>query len=238
MITISSLDDQTSAVWQAVIDLSRAQPRGWTLVGAQMVALHAAEHERIRPRSSRDADILVNVRLMQGGAQRLSRVLVQLGFQFAGVSPEGIGHRFRRASAEVDILAPDGLGWRTKVITLPPARTVSVPGGAQALARTELVDVRIEGETGVIPRPNLLGAILLKCRAIDVDDVPNSQRLDLAFLLSLVDNPRTLAADLTPNERRWLRRRTDLLNPEAAAWRSLGPEAAVAHLALRILAGV
>ena len=238
MITLEPRDDQTHAIWQALIDLGRHQPRGWTLIGAQMVALHAAEHNRAGPRSSRDADVLVNVRLVQDGTQLLSRTLMQLGFQFLGAGPEGIGHRFRRGPAEIDILAPDGLGRRTELTTLPPARTVSVPGGAQALARTEIVDVSIAGDAGIIPRPNLLGAILLKCRAIDVDDAPNSQRLDLASLLSLANNPRVLATDVTLNERRWLRRRTDLLNPEAPAWRSLGHEAETAHSALRILAGV
>jgi hypothetical protein len=39
-----------------------------------------------------------------------------------------------------------------------------------------------------LPRPNLLGAILVKTRAIAVDDAKDSQRIDVAFLLTLVED--------------------------------------------------
>lgn len=58
-----------------------------------------------------------------------------------------------------------------------------VPGGTQALRRTELVEVAIGAHRGQIPRPSLLGALIIKARAVEVDDVPENQREDVAFLL-------------------------------------------------------
>jgi hypothetical protein len=223
-------------MWQALLDLSQRQPEGWTLIGAQMVALHGFEHHRIPPRSSIDADVLVNVRLLQDGTERLSRLLLEAGFELAGMSADEVGHRFRSDQVEIDVLAPDGLGPRANVHTVPPAHTVLVPGGTQALERTELAEVSLEEKVGVIPRPSLLGAILLKARAIEVDDVPSQQRQDLAFLLSLVIDPRILAHGLKPRERLWLKRQLEMMDSRAIVWRSIdGAESG--YSALRILAG-
>lgn len=236
MILLPLSDERAIASWHAVLDVSQVKPDGWTLIGAQMVALHAAEHGRTWPRTSTDADLLADVRIAAGATQVLSDTLLELGFEFSGATPDGVGHRFIKGQASIDILAPDGLGKRTSTTTVYPAHTVLVPGGTQALCRTERREVSIAGRVGAIPRPTLLGAILLKCRAVEVDDVPDSQRLDLAFLLSLVDNPRELAKDLTSPERRWLRRRKEMFEPAASVWLSLDSAADDAYLALKILA--
>lgn len=135
----------------------------------------------------------------------------------------------------VDVLAPDGIGERADLTTVPPAHTIRVPGGSQALARTEVVQASLDGATASIPRPNLLGAILLKARAVDVDDTPDHQRQDLAFLLSMVADPRALAKNLKRGERGWLRQRKDMLDPDNRAWRVVD-DPDEAYLALRILA--
>lgn len=93
----------------------------------------------------------------------------------------------------VDVLAPEGLGSRTDLTTTPPGRTLQVGGGTQALERTELVPVRFGDREGHVPRPSLLGAMIGKAIAVDVDDVPDAQRFDLAMLLTLVDDPMALA---------------------------------------------
>lgn len=236
MVILRPLDDQSKRIWQMIIEVSRHQRRGWTLIGAQMVALHGFEHGRVPGRSSLDADLLVDVRMVQDGIEHLSHTLLGLGFEFEGVNAEGVGHRFRRNTAElIDVLAPDGLGARTSVTTVRPARTVSVPGGGQALGRSELVEVSLDDAVAEVPRPSLLGAILLKARAVEVDDVPDQQRRDLAFLLSLVPDPRVLLREIKPTERRWLRRRKDLLDRGSSTWNALD-DADTAHTALRILA--
>lgn len=55
-----------------------------------------------------------------------------------------------------------------------------------------------------MPRPSLLGAIVGKAVAVDVDDVPDSQRLDLALLVSLVEDPIAMAGQLTSKDRKRL----------------------------------
>ena len=74
-----------------------------------------------------------------------------------------------------------------------------------------------------MPRPALLGAIIAKAFAVDVDDTPDAQRLDLAFLLSLVEEPLDLAARTTSKDRRRLSVRTELADPQQPAWQLLAP---------------
>lgn len=237
MIDLGLMPPAAHAMWTSLIDLVRRQPSGWTLVGAQMVALHALEKGQSPLRASEDADVLVDVRAVQDGTERLSCTLEEAGFDLDGASPTGLGHRFTNGIVRVDVLAPDGLGPRAKLTTIPPAHTLPVPGGSQALRRSEPVDVRLGGAKASLPRPNLLGAILIKARAIDVDDAKESQRQDLAFLLGLVEDPRVLAEDLRKRERGWLKARTDLLDRSARAWRAAS-NAEDAYRALRILADV
>lgn len=70
--------------------------------------------------------------------------------------------------------------------------------------------VSIDGEAPVaVPRPSLLGAILIKARAVATErkEKLESDRQDLILLLSLVEDPRSLAATegLKGTERKWLR---------------------------------
>lgn len=120
----------------------------------------------------------------------------------------------------IDVLAPDGLNAVERRITVPPLHTVEVPGGSQALQRTELVEVAVAGGRGLLPRPNLLGAILVKTRAISVDDAKDSQRLDTAVLLTLVADPEAMATTITTPEKAWLRAHPELNDPDGAWWRA------------------
>ncbi|HUG05361.1 MAG TPA: hypothetical protein VMQ78_02330 [Candidatus Limnocylindria bacterium] len=69
-----------------------------------------------------------------------------------------------------------------------------------------------------------MGAILLKARAVNVDDVPENQRIDLALLLSLVGDVEPIRQDMRMSERSWLRRRREMGDPATACWRSLSPD--------------
>jgi hypothetical protein len=240
MADLTDMDPASGAVWDALLDLSARQPRGWTLVGAQMVILLGHESGRVLPRATADADLVVDVRSVRGGTAQLSSLLVDIGFELEGVDAFGVGHRFGKGDARIDVLAPDGLPKSNKRLTttIPPAHTVSVPGGTQALHRTRLVDIQRDQRVGQVPCPDLLGAILVKARAVDVADLPEAQLSDLAFLFGLVEDPRRLSTDLQGNERNWLKRRAELLNRDHPAWRSV-PEDAVsdAYIAMRILSG-
>jgi hypothetical protein len=88
-----------------------------------------------------------------------------------------------------------------------------------------------------LPRPDLLGAILVKTRAIEVSDAPLEQRRDLAFLLTLVPDPRVMASELRPTERTWLRKHADLAEAPDLAWAGL-QDAVDGRLAFAILAGL
>jgi hypothetical protein len=239
VVDLTNIDPLSGAIWDLLLDLAAEQLRGWTLVGAQMVSLHGRERNRVLPRATTDADVLVDVRLVQDATSRLCQLLVKRGFDLDGISAMGIGHRLTDGRVKVDVLAPDVRVRSQKTLTtIPPARTVCVPGGSQALHRSRLVDVQRDERTGQVPCPDLLGAILIKTRAVDVDDLPDAQRGDLAFLLSLVGDPRALAAELRGKERSWLRRRAELLERGHPAWKTLGDEeAANGYSALRILAG-
>ena len=69
--------------------------------------------------------------------------------------------------------------------------------------------------------------------------MPSAQPGDLAFLLSLVRDPRQLADELRGKERSWLKRRKELHERNAAAWRDLPDEEADnGHIAYCIIAEV
>jgi len=234
-IELRPANQRDRRLWNELLDLAEAVD-GWTIIGARMVELHAAERGQAIPRMSIDADALADAR-ENSGTRRVARALKRAGFELDEPSAFGLGHVFRKGGVEIDVLAPDGLNTRARRLTIPPAHTVEVPGGTQALRRTEMVEVTIGRRTGRLPRPKLLGAILVKARAVGVDDVPNNQRADLALLLSFVDDVEALARQLVGRERTWLRRRAEMNDPDDAWWQALEPEARQRGLsALRILA--
>jgi len=231
--TLVGHDDE---LWDALIELSEARLGEWTLIGGQMVFLHAIEHGAIPPRVSTDLDVLVNARISGRPLAAFASGLEELGFEQDGISPDGIAHRYRRNRVTIDVLAPEGLGERTDLTTTPPGRTLQVPGGTQALDRTELVPVMSSTRSGHVPRPSLLGAVVAKALAVAVDDAPAAQRLDFVFLLSLIDDPFALAAQLTAKDRRRIRARKELLDGEHRVWTELDADARDrARAALRIL---
>lgn len=191
-LRLPTLPGQDEMLWTALIELSEVRAGEWTLIGGQMVLLHAIEHDAAPPRVSTDLDVLVNARVVTGAVRGFVVAIEERGFVLAGVSPEGVAHRYHRDGVSIDVLAPEGLGSRADLTTTPPGRTLEVPGGTQALNRTELVPVVVGERRGLIPRPSLLGAIVAKAIAVNVDDAPNAQRLDLALLLSLVDDPLSM----------------------------------------------
>lgn len=235
-VRLPTLPGQDDLLWATLVELTDLRPGEWTLIGGQMVFLHALEHGVEPPRVSTDLDVLVNARMVTGGVREFVLALEAVGFVLAGVSPEGLAHRYQRGGVSVDVLAPEGLGSRTDLSTTPPGRTLQVPGGTQALDRTELVPVVFGDHQGLVPRPSLLGAIVGKAIAVDVDGVPDAQRQDLALLLSLVDDPIELADQLTKKDRQRLRSRSEMVDAHQRAWTSLSVDAADrGRAALRIL---
>lgn len=227
---------QEADLWATLVELTELYPGIWTLIGGQMVHLHALEHGSTPPRVSTDLDVLVNARVVTGAVPAFTEALEQREFKLDGYSPEGLAHRYLRRGVKVDVLAPDGLGQRVDLTTTPPGRTLEVPGGTQALHRTELVPVLMGTSMGFVPRPSLLGAIIIKACAVDVDDVPDAQRQDVAFLLSLVDDPLSLRGELVKKDQKRLAARNELNSADHPAWALLDQEAQDrGRAALRIL---
>jgi len=221
MVEIPDLGGDFLAMWRELVQLEAHSPAPWTLVGAHMVAVHGWARNRAAPRTSRDADILVNVRMVSDATEKMSRRLQDSGFALDGVSPEGIGHRFVKENVRFDVLGPDGAGKRARFTTVAGARTVAVPGGTQALNRSEKLAVRAGTVVGKVPVPNLLGSLLVKIRAIEVDDQPDAQRKDVAFLLSLIEDADPLAKDMNSQERQWLRRHPEFVDHESEVYRGI-----------------
>jgi hypothetical protein len=222
-VLLPTLQGHDDELWNVLIELASLRPNEWTLIGGQMVYLHALEQGETPPRVSTDLDVLVNARIVTGGMRAFVADLVSRGFGMDGSSPDRVAHRYRREGVSIDVLAPEGLGARVDLTTTPPNYTVRVPGGTQALARTQLLPVRTNSRQGMVPRPSLLGAVIAKAEAVEVDDAPETQRMDLVFLLALVEDPFEIAETLTPKDKERIRRRQELTSDRHPAWGSLTP---------------
>jgi hypothetical protein len=133
-------------------------------------------------------------------ARRLAALGAELD-EVTGLEQER-GFRFNLDGQTVDVLGPDGLAAPPR--TKGRLQTIQVPGGTQALKRTEAVELVVADQHAVLRRPTLLGAVLLKARSLPVHDRPEDQRQDLITLLGLVTDPRPVAATLTRAEAKWL----------------------------------
>jgi hypothetical protein len=223
-IVLPPLGDPVDELWDVLLDLGERLTLPWALIGGQMVLLHAIEHGTVPPQVSQDGDVLANIRAAPDGLARVVAELEALGFTLAGFAPDGIAHRYIRPSRHperpvmIDVLAPEGVGGRANLTTTPPGRTVQVPGGTQALARTEQVTVKTATRVGTVPRPTLLAAVVGKAVACDLPGDPSRHLRDLALLCALVDDPFATAAELDRTDRRRLRCADDLDDPNHPAW--------------------
>lgn len=206
-IRIDVSDPDTMALWRTVARVAQAledKHMRWCLVGGLMVATFAFEAGQIN-RPTSDIDILGDARQRPSGTEWITERLRQLGatrHAIGGFESEK-GFRFEVDGQVVDVLAPDGL--KLPAMTDSQFQTIQIPGGSQALNRAETVAIVIDGERVELRRPTLLGAILLKARAMRVHSRPEDQRQDLISLLGLLTDPRAALDDLTTTERKWLR---------------------------------
>jgi hypothetical protein len=214
-IRIDALDADTMALWRTVAKVAQAlddDRMRWSLVGGLMVALYAAESGQIA-RPTVDIDILGDARQRPSGTEwvtaRLQEDLGASRHEISGLDTEK-GFRFEVDGQIVDVLAPEGLG--RPAMTDGQLRTIQIPGGSQALRRTEIIVIVVDEQRVRVRRPTLLGAILLKARSLLVHSRPEDQRQDLITLLGLMTDPRAATETLTPAERRWLRTAHTALN--------------------------
>ena len=221
MIVLPPLASPVDQLWRVLLDLSASLTVPWTLAGGQMVLLHALEHGRVPLEPSQDGDVIADVRADHQAITQVVRQLYRLGFTLESISTGGLADRYSRAAqprpVQIDVLGPDGLGARADLTASPPGRTIEVPGGTQALTRTERVMITHEGRSGQIPRPTLLGAIVMKAAATELPSPARHYR-DLALLCSVVADPFDLAGQLTAKDRQRLRRARALADDSHIAW--------------------
>ncbi|MEX2448401.1 MAG: nucleotidyl transferase AbiEii/AbiGii toxin family protein [Solirubrobacterales bacterium] len=236
-IEIHPGDESAKKLWEAVAKLANhLEPqRGWCLVGGLMVQLHAYEHAA-DPRPTRDIDLLGDARAKPSVTEHLGKAIDELGGELVeppSTDPE-FGQRFEIDGQTIDVLAPDGL--KALPRTLGKQVTAEIPGGTQALRRSESVEVSIDGSPPFrLLRPSLLGAILLKARALRVHSRPDDQREDLVLLLSFVADPSGLAGELRGNEPKWLREADEPLRLDERVGRLDEPTVRRARQALGLL---
>ena len=189
MIELPAMPLEQTASWIGLLDLHEQLDNGWTLVGGQLVHLHCAERGRFPIRPTTDADTVIDVRADPKMLARFTKALTDLGFASAGLSAEGLQHRWVRGSASIDVLLPDGIGERASSrqgVTGSP--TLSTAGGTQALQRSETVAVRVDGRDGFVRRPNLVGALVGKAAALSNagDAGRGRHRRDFAVVATLL----------------------------------------------------
>jgi hypothetical protein len=211
VIQIVTPSEEARRLWEMATRLARelGKETRWAVIGGLMVQLHAFEHQS-DSRLTDDIDLLGDSRQRPSMTRRIAKLLQSGGatMRTPPRSDSNLGYRFEADGAIVEVLGPDGV--KTEPKTIGKHTTFEVPGGTQALNRSEVVMVSVEGGPAVaMRRPSLLGAILIKARAVAKQrkDKFDSDRQDLTLLLSLVDDPRMLAAkgELGKSERAWLR---------------------------------
>ena len=220
-IELPPLASPVDELWHVLLDLGETLDVPWTLVGGQMVLLHALEHGHVPPQVSQDGDVVADIRAVTDALTRIVSALENAGFGLESMSTDGLAHRYVRPAKPrpvvIDVLAPEGLGERAVLTTSPPGRTIEVPGGTQALNRTERVTIVHEGRSGTLPRPTLLAAIVGKAAATELP-TPARHYRDLALLCALVEDPFDLAEQLTRKDRKRIRLAKALLDDTHAAW--------------------
>lgn len=165
-VDLAPTDPQARETWRSALGLMAQLEDEWTLIGGLMVQLHVERYGARGMRPTDDLDILADSRRRPSATERISEHLAQRGFELA--APTGLtrdtAYRFTRGDLIVDVLGPDGVGGRPPR-TIGNLETIQIEGGTQALARTEVVRVRLEGTEAEVRCPSLLGAILLKARS-------------------------------------------------------------------------
>ena len=208
-------------LWDVLCDLADRHESDWVLVGGQMVLLHALQAGRTPHRVSQDLDAIIDARVRPPALAPFLVTLQALGFTSVGTSPDDVAHRYGRGEVHIDVLAPEGIGRRAPMRTVGTAVTVEIAGGTQALARGERLPVLHDGRRAFVPRPNLLGAIVIKAAAVNNDRQPQRHLTDLAFLVSMAGDPVALRGELTAKDLARLRAVVPLQNPSHEAWRLL-----------------
>jgi hypothetical protein len=219
VLEIESRSDADARLWvtlHEVCELFSGLP--WVLVGGLMVRLLEAENGRETQVATIDVDAIIDVRAMTSGTREAARRLLEHGFRPERPDRETV-YRFTRAGEIVDVLAPERLGSRADIVTVPPASTFRAAGGSRALRGRRPLGVKVGSRRFEVPIPDLAGAIVIKARAATSTMTSTAKHeRDLARLLALVDHPYEMRESMSGKERGYVRRHHALADPGHAAW--------------------
>src|SRR5687768_7043311 len=95
-IDLPPLGPPVDQLWHSLLDLAEALTSGWTLVGGQMVLLHALEHGHMPPTVSQDGDVVADIRTDRRLLTQIVGFLEHQGFTLGDMSAEGLAHRYTR----------------------------------------------------------------------------------------------------------------------------------------------
>jgi hypothetical protein len=236
-LKITSVDSAEAEIWRLAREVSgllRNLP--WVLIGGLMVRIIEAEHGITTQWTTGDVDTVLDIRAVSTATEEASRRLMAARFE-----PErqdgNLTYRFVRGNDVVDVLAPDNMGDRANLTTVPPDATMEALGSRQALDRSRTVTLDAGDGPFDLPVPSLVGAFVIKARVVgnvQRKEVRAKHERDLARLLALVADPVAARAELSRNERGYLRQRADMVNAAHPAWARV-PNAEDGAIALSIL---
>ena len=238
--TMPPLTETLDGLWEVILDLAdQLPPLSWALVGGQMVMAHGLAAGRTPTRASQDIDILGNLITSSIAVRTAVAAVRELGFKPEPSMDGKRLHRFVRTkdNQAIDILAPDHSppGW--KPTTVPPLQTIQIAGGNQALQRLQVITVTKDDRTSDVPVPSVLGSLILKAAAYQVDSRDRERHAaDAAFLVSLITDPFDLAGQLKGSDRKRLRvLNTAIGSRTHPVWASLGTNAGDAYATWQLL---
>jgi hypothetical protein len=219
VLEVESRNDADARLWATLHEVcEHFAGLPWVLVGGLMVRLLEAEHGRESQVATIDVDALIDVRAMTSGTREAAQRLLDRGFRPERPDGETV-YRFTRSGDIVDVLAPEGLGSRADIVTVPPASTFRAVGGSRALRGRRRLAVKVGTKQFEVPVPDLAGAIVIKARAATSTTTSTAKHeRDLARLLALVDHPYEMRESMSGKERGYVRRHHALADPGHAAW--------------------
>ena len=116
-------------------------------------------------------------------------------------------------------------------------KTIQIAGGNQALQRLRVVTVTKDERTRDVPVPSVLGSLILKAAAHQVDSRDRERHAtDAAFLVSLITDPLDLARHLKGSDAKRLRALNTVIGSRThTVWASLGTNAGDAYATWQLL---
>jgi hypothetical protein len=215
------MSGRQEGAWRGLLDVAPLLPeRSWCVIGGQMVFLYCCEREVAVNRPTDDGDVALDVRARPEILHDFTAALKDVGFDSAGVSPEGHQHRWVRGEAQIDVLIPTRLGKRAaKRSGVTGGTTLATPAAQQALDRSAPVLVEIDGASGTVWRPSMIGALVAKAAAYSVQDAARDRHLvDFAVLASMVSRSDSIADQVTRRDRQYLYPLLSALGENRSLW--------------------